>query len=172
MGDLLHSNGNFISQKELEQKYTLLKTNFLEYLRVKMCVELYLKKYREDGPLLFDQPCIPKQIASLFGHSQGSKHFYKLLNKTCADMSFKTAWDNELNINIDEDEDTWQKIASHSPKLSSHSNKIASHSHKTANHSPKLASHSNKIASRSHMLAICSHKIASHSHKMASHSPS
>ena len=107
VGDLLHSNGNFISQKDLEQKYTLLKTNFLEYLRVKICVELYLKRYREEGPLLFYQPCLPKQIASLFGHSQGSKHFYKLLNKTCADMSFKTAWNNELNINIDED--TWQK---------------------------------------------------------------
>ena len=54
VGDLLHSNGILISQKDLEQKYTLLKTNFLEYLHVKMCVELYLKKYREDGPLLFD----------------------------------------------------------------------------------------------------------------------
>ena len=104
VGDLLHSI--FISQKDLEQKYTLLKTNFLEYLRVKMCVELYFKKY-EDGPLLFDQPCLPKQIPSLFGHSQGLKHFYKLLNKTCADMSFKNALNNELNINIGED--TWQK---------------------------------------------------------------
>ena len=46
-------------------------------------------------------------MASLFGHNQGSKHFYKLLNKTFADMSFKNSWNNELNINIDED--TWQK---------------------------------------------------------------
>ena len=106
VGDLLHSNGTLISQKDLEQKYTPLETNFLEYLRVKMCVELYLKKYQGDGPLLFDQPCLPKQIASLFGQSQCSKRFYKLLNKTCTDMSFKNAWTNKLNINIDED--TWQ----------------------------------------------------------------
>ena len=47
-----------------------------------MCVELYLKKYSDDTPLFFYQSCLPKQIASLFGHNQGSKHFYKLLNKT------------------------------------------------------------------------------------------
>ena len=41
-GDLLDSNDIFISEKDFEQKYTLLKTNFPEYLRVKMCVELYL----------------------------------------------------------------------------------------------------------------------------------
>ena len=40
VGDLLHSNGIFISQKDLEQKYILLKTNFLEYLHVKICVEI------------------------------------------------------------------------------------------------------------------------------------
>ena len=91
VGDLLDSNGFFISQKDLEQKDTLLKTNFLEYLRVKMCVELYLKKYSDDTRLFFYQPCLPKQIASLFGHNQGSKHFYKLLNKTCQDISFKNA---------------------------------------------------------------------------------
>ena len=66
-----------------------------------MCVELYLKKYRDDTPLFFYQPCSPKQIAYLFGHNQGSKPFYKVLNKTCLDLSFKTAWNNELNINID-----------------------------------------------------------------------
>ena len=107
VGDLLDSNGFFISQKDLEQKYTLLKTNFLEYLRVKMCVEPYLKKYSDNTRLFFYQPCLPIQIASLFGHNQGSKHFYKLLNKTCPEMSFKNAWNNELNINIDED--IWQK---------------------------------------------------------------
>ena len=40
VGDLLHSNGIFISQKDLEQKYILLKNNFLEYLHVKICVEI------------------------------------------------------------------------------------------------------------------------------------
>ena len=39
---LLDSNVFLVSQKDLEQKYTLLK-NFLEYLQFKMCVELYLK---------------------------------------------------------------------------------------------------------------------------------
>ena len=43
VGDLIDSNGIFINQKDLEQKYTLLKTNFLEYLQVKMCVEFILK---------------------------------------------------------------------------------------------------------------------------------
>ena len=45
-----------------------------------MCVELYLKKYCDDTPLFFYQPCLPKQIASLFGHnlSEGSK-FQKIL---------------------------------------------------------------------------------------------
>ena len=55
VGDLIDSNGIFISQKDLE-KCTHLKTNFLEYLRVKMCVELYLKKYRQDSPLFFTNP--------------------------------------------------------------------------------------------------------------------
>ena len=54
VGDLLDSNG--ISQKDLEQKYTLLKTNFVEYLRVKMCVELYLKNIVKILPYFY-QPC-------------------------------------------------------------------------------------------------------------------
>ena len=108
MGDLHHNYGIFISQKDLEQKYTIFKTNFLEYLHAKMFVELYLKNIEKMVLYFFYQPCLPKPIASLFGHSQGSKHFYKLLNKACAKMSFKNAWNNDLNINIDED--TWQNV--------------------------------------------------------------
>ena len=35
VGDLLDSKGNIISQTNLEDKYTFLKINFLEYMRIK-----------------------------------------------------------------------------------------------------------------------------------------
>ena len=56
VGDLLDSNGIFISQKDLKQKYTLLITNFLEHLRVKMCVEFYLKNIVKILPYFFTSP--------------------------------------------------------------------------------------------------------------------
>ena len=50
----------------LMQKHILLKIIFLEYLLVKICGELYLKKYLDDVSFLYCQPCLPKPIASLF----------------------------------------------------------------------------------------------------------
>ena len=98
VGDLLDNRGNIISQTKLEDKYTHLKMNFLEYLQIKSCVESYVKKYKKDGLFYFQQPCLPTHLLPIFSHNSGSKHYYNILNKPVINMNCKIAWNTELNL--------------------------------------------------------------------------
>ena len=122
VGDLLDNRGNIISQTKLEDKYTHLKMNFLEYLRIKSCVESYVKKYKKDGLFYFQQPCLPTHLLPIFSRNSGSKHYYNILNKPVINMNCKIAWNTELNLNIDEI--TWQQIFRICSKLPQHHNLI------------------------------------------------
>ena len=122
VGDVIDLNGNFVTLSDLKKTYNIQRINFLEYFRVKILVQSFLKRYRTDSPLLFSQPCLPHHLSILYTRIQGAKVFYSVLNQPKSDMAFKAKWQYDLNINIDEK--TWQQIFNTVFKLISDNNLI------------------------------------------------
>ena len=107
VADMFTANRELLSQKDLEQSYSI-KTNYLEYHRVKSCVKVYLFKLKLD---LTDQqkPVYPNQIKILCNSNKGSQDFYWLLNYQCLDKNAPfLSWKNFLNLTIAEN--TWSHI--------------------------------------------------------------
>ena len=107
VADMFTANRELLSQKDLEQSYSI-KTNYLEYHRVKSCVKVYVSKLKLD---LTDQqkPVYPNQIKILCNSYKGSQDFYRLLNYQCLDKNAPfLSWKNSLNLTIAEN--TWSHI--------------------------------------------------------------
>ena len=107
VADMFTANRELLSQKDLEQSYSI-KTNYLEYHRVKSCMKVYLSKLKLD---LTDQqkPVYPYQIKVLCNSNNGSQDFYQLLNYQCLDKNVPfLSWKNSLNLTIAEY--TWRHI--------------------------------------------------------------
>ena len=107
VADMFTENRELLSQKDLEQSYSI-KTNYLEYHRVKSCMKVYLSKLKLD---LTDQqkPVYPNQIKVLCNSNKGSQDFYWLLNYQCLDKNAPfLSWKNSLNLTIAEN--TWRHI--------------------------------------------------------------
>ena len=99
IGDLMHANGKFISQKTLTDIYNI-KTNYLEYHRVISCVKKYLSGHMKCTT--HQKPLIPNQVAVLIKSKKGSKDFYNILNRKCTDNLIPqyTNWEKNLHISL------------------------------------------------------------------------
>ena len=74
IADLFCTNGELLSQKDLEQFYSI-KTNFLEYYRITSTVKVYLKNKKVNLKALH-KPFYPNHVRILCNSSKGSQDFY------------------------------------------------------------------------------------------------
>ena len=80
-------------------KKVLTKNKFPYYYRIKILIAIFLKKYQYLGGdfTILAHPFIPKHLVFLFSNLYGTKGFYKKINETTLDVSFKDKWHNDLN---------------------------------------------------------------------------
>ena len=107
IADLFGSNGELLSQRELEKFYSI-KTNFLEYFRVTSAVKVYLKEMHFEPKGLY-KPVYPNQVKILCNSSKGSQDFYKSLNHHSLSLENSLLyWKNIFNL--PDTEETWRHI--------------------------------------------------------------
>ena len=108
IADTLLGNGNFVSQNDLKTVYQI-KTNFLEYHRVKTCVKNYLNN-QKDVSIVHEKPTIPIQLKIICKSKKGSKDFYRLLanQNIVQDTTYYSFWEQALGITICRD--MWKQI--------------------------------------------------------------
>ena len=88
IGDIVNEQGHVSDQKEIEKKFNLSQINFLGYHRVKICINIFLGRYRKGDSFNFIQPYIPHHISFLLSNIKGAKGFYEKLNENVIDMAF------------------------------------------------------------------------------------
>ena len=98
VNDLIDSQGKFLTYHELMAKYSV-HYNFLEYHRVKQCVNSFLGK---SDTSINERPIYPVTLYLLSKGIKGSREFYKILlsEKCFNDDKLRHKWKRSLNIEI------------------------------------------------------------------------
>ena len=104
--DLIDSQGKFLTYHELMAKYSV-HYNFLEYHRVKQCVNNFLGK---SDTSINEKPIYPITLYLLSKGIKGSREFYKILlsQKCFNDDKLRHKWERSLNIEITKP--MWKKV--------------------------------------------------------------
>ena len=107
VGDIVGTNGTIMSLGEIENKYNIKISNFLEYMSVKSLCHSFVKTNQKDNNFLYKQPTIPKMIALIFS-KPGSKWYYtQMINHRCY-LSVKNKWCDDLKLKLNEN--NWDEI--------------------------------------------------------------
>ena len=108
IADMISGNGNLIIQNDLTTGYHI-RTNFLEYHRVTVCVKNYLSK-QNDISKTHNKPTIPNQIKIICKSKKGSQDFYKILvnQNIVDDTTYYSFWEQSLGITINKN--MWKQI--------------------------------------------------------------
>ena len=108
INDLLHENGEFLSQDEFEHTYDI-KTNFVQFLGLKQAIMAYARTY---NIISFSKklhtPLLPASIHLLIKSKKGGKDFYTILNQNSVKPTSQYKWNHIYNI----EEKTWKEIYS------------------------------------------------------------
>ena len=81
IGDIVNVQEHVSDQKEIERKFNLSQINFLDYQRVKICINIFLGKYRKGDSFNFIQPYNPHHMTFLLSNIKGTKGFCEKLRK-------------------------------------------------------------------------------------------
>ena len=105
INDLIHENGEFLSQDEFEHTYNI-KTNFVQFLGLKQAIMAYARTY---NIISFSKklhtPLLPASIHLLIKSKKGGKDFYTILNQNLVKPTSQYKWNHVYNI----EEKTWKK---------------------------------------------------------------
>ena len=108
INDLIHENGEFLSQDEFEHTYNI-KTNFVQFLGLKQAIMAYARTY---NIISFSKklhtPLLPASIHLLIKSKKGGKDFYTILNQNSVKPTSQYKWNHVYNI----EEKTWKEIYS------------------------------------------------------------
>jgi len=108
IGDVIGNNGQVLSKEDISNKYNLMEINFLEYLRVRTSVNLYVKKVKFNNDYSFEQPIMPTNLKVLLKSKKGSKDIYKIFNKQKLNGTYKLKWERDLELSFSESD--WKAI--------------------------------------------------------------
>ena len=100
VGDLVNEDGYILEQNEIEERYNLPKTNFLDYYRVKLLINKFNKTYKKGNNFCFLQPYIPMNLRFLLLNKSGTKGIYKKLNKAEVKMEIIGKWHNDVAVEL------------------------------------------------------------------------
>ena len=81
VGDIVDVNGNVLEQKDLEKKFDLPSINILDYYRVKILTNVFVKKHRKEDLFTVALPTIPKSLTVLILNKKGNRGIYDYINK-------------------------------------------------------------------------------------------
>ena len=100
--DLLDNEGRMIDQKAVQRQFNI-KTNFLEYTRIKRCLKTYMKNLSTSN-IILPRPCQPFYLKLLSTSNSRTRKFYSILNQQYNNLALKNKWNNILNIDLDEND--------------------------------------------------------------------
>ena len=106
VGDIVNNHGSVMSQPEIQGMFNIQRINFLEYYRIKIVVDNFIKKHRNSASFNFVQPCILNTLSFVLSGAKPSKYFYEKLNKCSSrlEMAFKKKWHDDLNLDFHDNE--------------------------------------------------------------------
>ena len=110
IGDIVDDNMNILNREILEQKFGFRIRNFLLYYRIRSEINKYIQKIRKtiSPDQCFSRPLIPHHIRLITRCKQGCRYLYKKLTEKPVETKYKTKWNEDLNLNIDEH--TWKRV--------------------------------------------------------------
>ena len=100
--DLINDNADFLTQRQLEEKYGL-RTNFLEYYGVKQAIKRFINKTNID--LDYNIRCnifVPLNIKSIIKCGSGCKIIYAIMLGKAHSPTSKEKWSEIVNLTDDE----------------------------------------------------------------------
>ena len=104
--DLLDSNDNIMELEDVKRHFNI-KTNFLEYTRIKRCLRKYLTSCKF-STRSFQRPYIPAYLKLLSNTVSGSKTFYNIMNHQYSNFALQNKWN--IILGTDLDENNWTNI--------------------------------------------------------------
>ena len=108
IGDIVDNDGNILSQNSISTKFDFYNINFLEYFRVRSCLNEFIDKFKKDEYFSFHVPCIPNHLETLLRQRKGSRNVYDILNQNEFDINFKRKWARDFSYDIFEEQ--WKTI--------------------------------------------------------------
>ena len=108
-GDVLELNGNFMSNKELENRYKLKEKNFLHTLRLKLLLTRFLSNFKLNSPYVCQRPQIPRHIAFVLSNKEKAKGYCKVLNEKSENIicTLHQKWQGDQNYTFEQSQ--WYK---------------------------------------------------------------
>ena len=91
-------NGSLMELADIQCHYNL-KSNFLEYLRIQICLKQFFGKC-DIHNFSIDRPIFPPYLKTLLNNNKGSRYFYKILKDQYDNKKLKSKWTHILNTDI------------------------------------------------------------------------
>ena len=108
ISDILDTEGTFLTIEKLKETYSLDKINQLNYIRVKVLVTKYIKKYHESELLQITKPVMPINMYLINISKKGARGYYKILEqKKFNDHKMKIKWNLDFGTTIGKE--TWKR---------------------------------------------------------------
>ena len=104
----MDNNGCVLSQQEIQRAFNIQRINFLDYYRLKIVIDKFIKEHKTRDSFNFLQPCILNSIRIILSGSKGTKYFYENLNKRHLTLIFKQKWHDDLKVDLKDD--IWRQL--------------------------------------------------------------
>ena len=108
IGDLMDPNTHKIRTiEQIEKSFNFKIKNFLDYFEVRDTLQRFLDKVN-DKDMGLEKPYIPNHLNFITKLKAGCRNIYNILNDQPCDNKYRTKWNSELNITIDNQ--TWKRV--------------------------------------------------------------
>ena len=100
LGDILNEKGKIESFETLQKRYNI-KCNILDYYRIKLSVQNFVKKFSFEESFNYSRPSCPFHLRIFFKSSKGVKDFYQIFlsNLGCRPVA-QIKWQSLANVKI------------------------------------------------------------------------
>ena len=100
LGDILNDKGKIESFETLQKRYSI-NCNILDYYRIKLTVQNFVKKFTFEESFNYSRPSCPFHLRIVFKSSKGVKDFYQifLTNPGCRPIA-QIKWQSLVDVNI------------------------------------------------------------------------
>ena len=110
IGDIMNEYGQILPIEVLRETYNI-KPNILDYHRIKVLVQNYIKKFKTDDLFYYSKPARPFHLQVLFKSKKGCGDFYKILAKNIVKGPIEIKkWEALVNGNLNDFWNTVYKI--------------------------------------------------------------
>ena len=110
LADILNENGIILPLQDIITKFPSLRTNFLEYYKLKHEITNFISHNQKSNNFQQSLPLVPQHVQLLFKSKKGCRDFYSIQNQkqVFSQYAFSAKWRRDLLVNIDEN--NWKHI--------------------------------------------------------------